>query len=183
MTILVIADDEDVLWAVPDARADVLISCGDLSDKIILEAARRVGSPPILAVKGNHDGSGAFDPRITDMHLQTRTIRGVTFGGFAGSWKYKPRGNYLFEQPDVYSALKSFPPVDVFVAHNSPSGVHDRDDDVHRGFSAFSTYIADHQPRFFIHGHQHKNAESVLGRTKVVGVYGHRYMVVKEMNI
>jgi Icc-related predicted phosphoesterase len=179
---LIIADDEGVVQTVPDVRADVLISCGDLPDRAILEVARRVGAPPVLAVKGNHDDGGPFARGIIDIHLQTRTIRGVRFGGFAGSWKYKPRGHYLFEQSDVYSALESFPNVDVFVAHNSPAGIHDKDDYVHYGFSAFAAYIADRQPRFFIHGHQHKNAESILGRTKVVGVYGHRYMVVEETN-
>ena len=37
--------------------------------------------------------------------------------------------------------MASFPPVDVFVAHNSPRHVHDRDDDVHFGFEAFVRYL------------------------------------------
>jgi hypothetical protein len=30
------------------------------------------------------------------------------------------------------------------------------------------------QPRLFIHGHQHINQETVVGRTRVVGIYGVR---------
>ncbi len=180
MTILVIADDDMVMNSVPAGRFDVVVSCGDLPDELILRVARRVGCTRILAVKGNHDDSGRFDPRITDLHLNTVTIDVVTFGGFCGCWKYKSKGNFLFEQSDVHSALEKFPYVDVFVAHNSPSGVHDKDDDVHQGFDAFTTYIIDHQPKFFLHGHQHKNARTMINQTKVIGVYGHRSLVIAE---
>jgi Icc-related predicted phosphoesterase len=180
MTILVIADDEGVATTAPDAMFDVLVSCGDLPDEVILKVAQRVRCAHILAVKGNHDSSGTFDPRITDLHLKTVNIRGLTFGGFCGSWKYKPMGNYLFEQSEVYSALESFPRVDLFVAHNSPSGIHDSDDEVHLGFSAFMTYIMDLQPKFFLHGHQHKNAETTINCTKVIGVYGHRNLIIED---
>lgn len=178
MTILVIADDVSVAKAVPKVRADLLASCGDLPDDTIIKIAQRVSASQIVAVKGNHDGSGSFDPRIADLHAKVLTVGGITFGGFAGCWKYKPRGNYLFEQSEVYAALKGFPRVDVFVAHNSPRGVHERDDEVHQGFTAFMTYIADKQPRLFVHGHQHKNAESTIEQTRIVGVYGHQFLVV-----
>ena len=70
MTILIIADDEGVLDTVPEKKCDVLVSCGDLPDEVILKVAQRVRCSRILAVKGNHDSSGAFDERITDLHLQ-----------------------------------------------------------------------------------------------------------------
>lgn len=144
--------------------------------------ANRIGCSRIFAVKGNHDSSGAFDSRITDIHLKTIDLLGVRFGGFCGSWKYKPRGNHLFEQAEVSQALEAFSHVDVFVAHNSPRGIHDKDDDVHPGFSAFVSYIVDRHPRIFLHGHQHKNAETLLGVTKVIGIYGYKYLVIPERN-
>lgn len=180
MTLLVIADDEGLLQKLPDASADVLISCGDLPDQTILLAAQRCRCRHILAVKGNHDSSASFPEPIVDLHLRTHMIRGITFGGFCGAWKYKPRGNYLFEQTEVDEALSTFPRVDVFVTHNSPRLVHDREDDVHIGFSAFNAYTARTYPRFLLHGHQHMNAESPLGSTRVIGTYGHRYVVVSE---
>ena len=57
------------------------------------------------------------------------------------SWCDKPRGHSLYEQAEVEHLMASFPPVDVFVAHNSPRHVHDRDDDVHFGFEAFVRYL------------------------------------------
>jgi uncharacterized protein len=79
--------------------------------------------------------------------LNRVNVLGLTFGGFQWSWKYKPRGNYLYEQNQVEMALKDFPPVDVFVTHNSPRGVHDKEDDTHYGFEAFNDYIKTKCPR------------------------------------
>jgi len=180
MTLLVIADDESVLNKLPDAQADILISCGDLPDGIILRAAQRCRCRHILAVKGNHDSSASFEAPIVDLHLSSHPVRGLVFGGFCGAWKYKPKGNYLFEQQEVEAALSTFPRVDVLVAHNSPRMIHDRDDEVHVGFNAFNSYISRTHPRWLLHGHQHINAESTVGATRVIGTYGHRFVVIPE---
>lgn len=177
MTFLIISDDDSVIAKIPEARADVLISCGDLSDESILKAATRCGPKQIIAVKGNHDSASNFPNPTFNLHLQTTKFQGVTFGGFGGSWKYKPKGHHLYEQNEVEAALKDFPKVDVFVAHNSPAQVHDKDDFVHAGFSAFNSYIARESPKLFIHGHQHIQKESVIGLTRVVGVFGFQFMV------
>ncbi len=136
MTVLVIADDEGLVRRMPVASAEVLISCGDLYGQTILRAADRCGARHILAVKGNHDSGAPFPEPIVDLRVRTHTIHSVVFGGFGGSWKYKPRGHHLFEQREVDEALAELPRVDVFVAHNFPRLVHDREDEVHFGFGA-----------------------------------------------
>lgn len=180
MTLLIIADDDTLLNKLPDAHAEVLISCGDLPDPTILRAAERCRCRHILAVKGNHDSSAPFPSPIIDLHLRSHTVHGITFGGFAGPWKYKPKGNYLFEQLEVETALAAFPKVDVFVAHNSPRMIHDREDEVHTGFVAFNSYMDRHHPRLLLHGHQHLNKETIVGATAVTGTYGHRFLVLPE---
>lgn len=70
--------------------------------------------------------------------------------------------------------LAAFPPVDIFLSHNSPRGIHDREDEVHYGFEGLTTYISKENPAFVIHGHQHVNKETQVGDTQVIGVYGHR---------
>jgi uncharacterized protein len=180
MNLLVIADDESLGPAIPDCSADLLVSCGDLPDALILEAAKRCHCREILAVKGNHDSSAAFPAPIRDLHLNTFQFRGFKFGGFCGSWKYKPRGNYLFEESEVEGHMTTFPPVDIFVTHNSPRLVHDREDDVHMGFATFNQYIQRAKPRLMLHGHQHQNVESLVGVTRVVCTYGHRMLVVPD---
>lgn len=180
MTLLIIADDELIKSRIPESRADVLVSCGDLSDDVILDVARRCDCRQVLAVKGNHDSAAPFSEPIVDLHLKTAEFRGLRFGGFAGSWKYKPRGHHLCEQKEVETALAAFPRVDIFVSHNSPRLVHDREDDVHLGFVAFTNYIAQHQPRYLVHGHQHVNQETLVQSTRVIGTYGFRWLVVPE---
>jgi Icc-related predicted phosphoesterase len=180
MTLLIIADDDAVLGSIPDTQAQVLICCGDLLEAVILAVAAKCRCREILAVKGNHDSSAPFQQPIRDLHLTTYRVGDVTFGGFAGSWKYKLRGNYLFDQDEVERAMISFTPVDVFVAHNSPRLIHDREDEVHTGFTAFANYISRAQPKLFLHGHQHVSIETVVGQTRVIGTYGYRFLMLPE---
>lgn len=178
MKILVIADDEFFIKHLPDCQADLLISLGDMPDPVILQAAKKCQCREILAVKGNHDSSAPFPEPLHDLHLKTFTFGGVTFGGFCGSWKYKPKGNYLFDQHEVDALMAGFPPVDIFVAHNSPRGIHDRDDEVHLGFVAFSNFITRRQPKLFLHGHTHLAQETLIGSTRVIATFGHRILTV-----
>ena len=174
MFLMVIADDDALVKNLSGKQADVLVSCGDLSDQTILTAAQSAGVHRVFAIKGNHDSSGQFLAPVIDLHLKIVSCGGLRFGGFNGSWRLKPRGHFLYEQEEVERQLDSFPPVDVFVAHNSPRQVHDQDDEVHIGFEAFNSYIRRAQPSLFLHGHQHINQESLVGRTRVVGTYGAR---------
>ena len=180
MKILVISDIDDFHWEHGTGRADLILSCGDLSDQVILEAAESYGCETILAVKGNHDSNAPFPQPITDMHLQVKRINGLRFAGLSGAWKYKPRGHFLFEQWEVEEYLSNFPIVDIFFSHNSPRGIHDQEDEVHYGFDGFKTYVLERKPRILIHGHQHINQESKLGDTRIIGVYDYKVIEVEE---
>jgi Icc-related predicted phosphoesterase len=180
MKVLIIADDQTAVWQLSSEPADLVLSCGDLLDPAILRAKAVSGAAEALAVKGNHDPDGPFCEPIRDIHLQTFEFGGVTFGGFEGAWRYKPCGHFLYDQEEAERLLAAFPPVDVFVAHNSPRGIHDRDDEVHVGFDAFRSYILRARPMLFIHGHQHANVHSFVGDTAVIGVYGCRRIQVQK---
>ena len=178
MRLLLIADIDDLKWRGGSGKADLLISCGDVSDPVILGAAEAYQCTRIQAVKGNHDFPSPFPNPIVDLHLSVREHQGISFGGFSGSWKYKPRGHFLYEQDEAVTLLKDFPHVDVFVSHNSPRGIHDKEDEVHTGFEALSEYIRMQKPKVLIHGHQHVNSETEVGGTRVIGVYGHRVIEI-----
>ena len=75
--------------------------------------------------------------------------------------------------------LSTLARVDILISHNSPKGIHDKADDVHTGFEALNPYIARHKPRLLIHGHQHKNTESLIETTSVLGVYGFKLIEVR----
>ena len=164
MRLIAIADDDCRIGRL-DERANVLVALGDLLDKTILSAANRYKASTILAVKGNHDFNSPFRKPIVDVHGVVFDVAGVRFGGFAGCWRYKPRGHFLFDQWEVRSLMRTFPKVDVFLAHNSPRGIHERDDHVHQGFDSFRDYIDREKPRYFIHGHQHRNQRTLYQQT------------------
>ena len=159
--------------------ADVLISLGDIWDSTIERAKSLYDCSSVFAVRGNHDSAAHFASGVTDLHLNTTSYDGIVFGGFKGSWKYKPRGHHMFEQFEVFNALRDFPQVDVFVAHNSPCGYHERDTEVHQGFEAFTEYIERAQPAYFIHGHQHLNKISQHKNTKIIAVFGETVLDLK----
>lgn len=176
MDLLILADIDDVRWQGGAGSADVVLACGDVHDEVILEAARAFGCSTIFAVKGNHDTDAPFADPIVDAHLSIHTVAGTAVGGFNGCWRYKPRGHFLYDDAEVTTCLQHMPRADIFIAHNSPRGIHDVDDHVHIGFTAFSTYIEKHRPRLFIHGHQHTCEETVVGGTRVIGLRGHRLL-------
>jgi uncharacterized protein len=178
MNILVLADIDDLHWNHGTGQVDVVLSCGDIADQVILEAAEAFACKTIYAVKGNHDRNVPFMAPIADLHLQIRHYGGFSFGGLNGSWKYMPRGNFLYDQLEVEGFLTSFPPVDIFICHNSPRGVHEREDDVHIGFDGLNLYITKMRPKVMFHGHQHVNRETQVHETRVIGVYGHKVIEI-----
>jgi Icc-related predicted phosphoesterase len=97
---------------------------------------------------------------------------GLRFGGLKGCWQYKPRGAFLYYQEEVEAFLASLPTVDVFISHNSPRRIHDREDEIHTGFSGLNAYIERSAPRLLLHGHQHQERQTRVGRTRVIGCYG-----------
>ena len=174
MKLLVLADIEEFHWQWERGVVDVIVSCGDVADSLILEAAEGFACLKVFAVKGNHDPATPFPQPIVDLHFNVEPVGGVLFGGYNGCWKYKPRGHFIYEQSEVERSLASFPRVEVLVTHNSPRGIHERGDEVHTGFDAFNHYLARSKPRLMIHGHQHINQETQAGDTRVIGVFGHR---------
>ncbi len=178
MRIIAIADDDSLIGHLETEPIDLLLCLGDLWDGSIEKAYGAYRPRKTFGVRGNHDTDAPFAPYVTPLHYTIEDYGGLKFGGFNGSWKYKPRGHHLYEQDEVVRMLKHFPRVDVFVAHNSPKGIHERGDDTHQGFEGFLSYIETARPRYFIHGHQHLNGVTSIGDTQVIGVFGERILVI-----
>lgn len=178
MRILVLADIDDFHWKHGSGQVDIVLSCGDIADEVILEAAEVYNCQNIFAVKGNHDSNAPFPFPVVDLHLQTKHHNGFILGGLNGSWKYKPRGYFLYDQWEVEDFLASFPAVHIFMAHNSPRGIHDQEDEVHFGFDGLNSYIKRAKPKVVVHGHQHVNQETQVQGTRVIGVYGHKIIEI-----
>ena len=172
MKILVLADlmEQAALVRKLLEPAELVLSCGDVFPEVLRAVHEELGVP-IFGVHGNHDPV-QLPEFVEDLHLATRTFAGYQFGGFEGSWKYKPRGHILYTDEEVDRLLVGFPAVDIFVAHNPPEGVNDMDDGVHNGYAAFRNYIEAHRPMLFLHGHVHKSVEQGLADTRVISVVG-----------
>ena len=172
MKLLALADIDDLHWKHGTGQADIVLSCGDVCDEVIVEAAMAHSCEAIFAVKGNHDSNLPFAQPILDLHLQVREHDGLRLGGLNGSWRYKPRGPFLYEQWEVDGFLRAFPFVHIFLCHNSPLGIHEREGQVHQGFNALSSYVLRTAPKLVIHGHQHLDKESQIENTRIVSVFG-----------
>ena len=110
--------------------------------------------------------------------MTVQEFNGFTFGGLNGSWRYKSKGPYLHDQIEVCKYMSAFPAVDILIAHNSPRGIHDRDDGIHEGFDGLNNYIIEHKPKYLFHGHQHVNQETECDGTRVICVYGFKVMEI-----
>lgn len=169
---VVIADDDDLVGRLEVDSVDLLISLGDLADSTIEKAYLKYRPAVVYAVRGNHDTPHPFPGFVINLHNRVEEFQGVPFGGLEGSWKYKAKGHYLYEQEEVSGLLRAFSPVDVLISHNSPRGYHERDRDIHQGFDGLLEYIERFQPRYVLHGHQHLSKVSRIGKTDLIGVFG-----------
>ena len=74
--------------------------------------------------------------------------------------------------------------LDVIVTHAPPRKIHDAEDRCHKGFNCYHNLIKRHAPRYFIHGHIHRqfNHEServsMVGETAVINSYGYHTMSI-----
>ncbi len=64
--------------------------------------------------------------------------------------------------------------MDIFVEHNSPRFIHEREEEVHVEIYAFVRHLLRAQAEALIHGHQHVNTETQRGETRVIGIYRQR---------
>lgn len=180
MKLLIMSDIDGEVSGKINSNPDLIISCGDVPDEIILETADNCKCEAVLAVKGDKDRPEPFTDPIIDLHLNTYLYGKYRFGGFQGAVKYNPADrNFLYEDFEVYPELCNFPVVDIFVAHNSPFGIHDRDYCENNGFSSFNTYIENIKPQYMFHGHQCVNSQTPFKQTKVFGVFGYKEIELK----
>ena len=176
LNIIAIADDDSLVGHIePNAELDILISLGDLYDVSLQKAIDLYAPEHVMAIRGNHCIDAEFSIPTIDLHLQTIERFGLTFGGFAGSWQYKKVGNHMYTQNEALQLLlQNFPTVDIFIVHNPPPGINERDIGIHQGFDVFLDYIDRVQPRYFLHGHLHCREISYRGKTCIMGVYGEK---------
>lgn len=185
MRILAIADrppDRRIQDLLATEHIDLIVTLGDLEIHEI-RALESVTHIPKLGVYGNHC-SGMYMPElgIENMHMQTKEVGGLLFGGFEGCVKYKESSAKMYTQEEASAMLANFPRVDIMLTHCPPFGVNDDPNDIaHTGYIGLRDYLERHQPRHLFHGHTYPTEETLVtmvGQTAIHYVFGHKLITL-----
>ena len=142
---------------------ELILACGDLRPEY-LEFLVTMARCPLLYVHGNHDEGNRREPEgcvcIDDMLYVHRGLRIV---GLGGSYRYRP-GKYMYTERDMrrriarmYWKIRRAGGVDIVVTHAPARHLGDQEDLAHRGFSCFRWLLERFHPKYFVHGHIHRN--------------------------
>lgn len=178
MKILAIADRPprtSLKEKVMKERPDLIVTLGGL-DYFSLRDLQDISDIPKIGVYGNHCSGNYFEPLgIENMHLRPKEVGGKLFGGFQGSIRYKQDPSaIMYTDEEAADLLEDFPPVDIFLAHSPPRGIHDEDDPAHKGLEALREYVIRQSPTYFLHGHTYVSSstrETPFGGSTVIHVY------------
>jgi Icc-related predicted phosphoesterase len=169
MRILTVADEEakylyDFYQSGRLDEYDLIISCGDLH-RHYLEFLVTMAHCPVLYVHGNHDEDyDKYPPGGCEcIEDQIFVYKGVRILGLGGSFKYRD-GTHMFTEGQMRRRIRRLwfqlwrhKGFDILVTHAPAYGVNDLDDLPHRGFECFLKLLEKFKPKYFIHGHVHRN--------------------------
>lgn len=165
---------------------DLILSCGDLEPEY-LSFLFTVFNVPLYYICGNHDIRFDSKPPCGCVNLHARIIRfqGVNILGLEGSRWYNG-GPYQYTESQMRRKIRGLRlkiwwagGVDVIITHAPPRYIHDEEDPCHKGFKSYRWLIEHYSPRYFIHGHIHRNFSSsseritLVDKTKVINTYGY----------
>lgn len=206
MKILALSDQvvERIYTLVPQghfAGVQMILGCGDLPYSY-LEYFVSMLNVPMFYVPGNHDP--AYNARFTasraeggtNLDLRIGYAKGVVLGGFGGCNRYLPSGVNQYNQAEanlracrllpglLWNRLRYGRAMDVFITHSPAFGVHDEEEQAHRGLKAINWIIRLARPRFHLHGHTHffrNNLEpsaTQMGRTTSINVFPYKVIEI-----
>lgn len=165
---------------------DLILACGDLRQRY-LEFLITLGRCPVLYVRGNHDDGFAKEPPGGCICVEDRihVINGVRILGLGGSYRYRDGKNMYTERQMKRRILRLQPQLwrhkgfDILLTHAPARSINDLDNLTHQGFESFVTLLDKYRPRYFIHGHVHRNygvdipQRMVRGETTIINAFDH----------
>lgn len=189
MKILVLADVESkYLWDYFEKDKlegiDLILSCGDLKPQYLSFLASFTKAP-ILYVHGNHDDCYEQMAPEGCICIEDRIYvhNGIRIMGLGGSLRYNSGINQYTQTQmkrrlrKLWLSLKVNKGIDILLTHAPAAGINEGDDYVHKGFEAFVEILEMYKPKYFVHGHIHKNygtgfvRECDYGETKIINAY------------
>ena len=189
MRILAVADAEakyyyDYYQPGKLAEFDLILACGDLH-RAYLEFLVTMAGCPVVYVRGNHDDRFAENPPegCVCVEDQIYVHDGVRILGLGGSYRYR-RGDNMYTERQMrrrirrlWFQLRRHRGFDILLTHAPARGINDFDSLSHRGFECFVKLIDRYRPKYFVHGHIHKNYGTRIpqrtqhGETLVINAY------------
>ena len=179
INILIITDthnclyyDKESMQKIKDAKYDVCLLLGDVTNNDIYEILKIVPYEKIYGLLGNHDGLDRFDEfKIRNLNGKVITVNNVRIAGLQGSHRYK-MGNYgMYSHEESIKIADEMPEADILVSHDRPFLV-DNNDNVHDGLKGITYYCYKNHIKLEIHGHLHEESEEILKNgTRVLGKY------------
>lgn len=189
MKILILSDVESkYLWDYFEKEKlegiDLILSCGDLKPQYLSFLASFTKAP-VLYVRGNHDDCYEINPPDGCICIEDSiyNFNGLRIMGLGGSIKYN-NGKNQYTQNQMKKRVKRMwfklmrnHGFDILLTHAPAAGFHEGDDRAHKGFDIFSELIDRYHPKFFIHGHVHKDysrnfvRQDQIGDTTVINGY------------
>lgn len=186
MRILAIADEESkYLWDHFEKSKlegiDLIISCGDL-DPRYLSFLATFSLAPVLYVHGNHDKK--YDKIAPEgcicIEDQIYEYKGLRILGLGGCMEYAG-GKHQYTEKEMEKRVRKLRwqlrrkgGFDILVTHAPAKGLNDGEDLPHRGFQVFKTLMEKYNPKYFLHGHIHKQ----YGRGhKVTDIYQNTHVI------
>ena len=143
---------------------DLILSCGDLS-RTYLEFLVTMAHCPLLYVRGNHDDSFMKEPPEGCICIEDQIFeyQGVRILGLGGSYRYR-NGENMYTEYQMERRIKRLrfklrrsKGFDILLTHAPARHINDFDSLSHRGFECFVELLEKYHPKYFVHGHIHKN--------------------------
>ncbi len=189
MRVLAVADDEAKSlydYYTPGKLADygLIISCGDLS-RHYLEFLVTMARCPLVYVRGNHDDKLMTEPPEGCVCVDGEAVKinGLRILGLGGSYRYRS-GENMYTEAEMERRIRKLRlkirrmgGVDIIVTHAPARHINDFDSMSHRGFECFTGLLDKYEPKYFVHGHIHKNygvnipQKTQYGETTIINAY------------
>ena len=198
MKILAISDEEvpgfyEYYTPGTFSEYDLILACGDLK-KRYLEFIVTLAPCPVLYVRGNHDESFSTMPPEGCICIEDDIYvhQGLRIMGLGGCQKYKDGMNFYTEK-EMEKRIKKMrfklwrsKGIDILVTHAPAYQLNDMEHLTHRGFECFKEIMEKYKPKYFIHGHVHRNYGRNIPRvctyqeTTVVNACGHYVIEINK---
>lgn len=160
---------------------ELILACGDLR-RDYLEFLATLAHCPLIYVRGNHDDRFHEAPPEGCICAEDQivVVNGVRILGLGGSYRYRDGRNMYTEQQmcrriqRLRLQLWRNKGFDILLTHAPARNLGDLDSISHRGFACFEELLRRYEPKYFVHGHVHRDygtdvpQRSEYGKTTII---------------